>query len=1212
MQHLTLTFRDQPQGNLFGSLSHDSLKDLFGAAYSSSRQPLVLEIRPSSTFSSSSSSSYYISVFPYPSTSQSKHNKKRILEVDAAVAQSTFGGLQEKEDLIVTPIFSCVTAGQTFVEPASVDDSEVAEENATWIEMKMLQMVNVVFVGQKIPVSLPSGNGRVILKVTSIVTSSDNSNRNGQDDNNNNDDNQDEEVYDASTRMTTHKKEGFHAMMMPGSELIIATKRRTKEEEKKDTDETSKPPRKAGVLRIIPNHTSTTTTSADHGQQENETSTTIKMMTINSITASSYGWKDGQEIGILDLAFWADALTSTSSSSNQGQQQQQNPPELPSRRTILSDPSLLRKSARVKIQVVNNNNDTATNFTLQCNSSKLSKMFSESHLVKRANVPTCLFCWTIGGASSSTTVRSLEEILNSIERKKKKHALATISSGIPSSSLTSNSFLSSSSSSSSTSTPIRYASFEPPTMKELKEIHSEENLSYISHLLSMPASTTSDSSSSSSFVPSKILLSANRGCSKSAVALRSAIDSGRHVVVLECASLRADFAKKLPNAILECILCAPSCLILEDIENVVARERDLAGGPSAVAAPEASQQALSALEGLLFSTTSCSLDSHCLWYSSNKEEEGMIVASSNGTKQNQNNNAISIIATTPDKEMIHPRISRHESGPFGFSFHYRIQLPSLAARSKLIEQMVRRENFHSSSENCSSLFSELATETEHFSPGDMSLLFKQVHVMLQQQQKKSSSSSSSSTVNLFLETAIELVVNKQIIPLALSSVNFLNSSNNSSKKKKKDSSSSSGELSWGAVGGLKKARQILNECIVLPCRYPQIFDKLPLKSRSGVLLYGPSGCGKSYLVACLAAAENLNCIVVNGPEILDKYIGQSEAKIREVFERAQAASPCVLFLDEFDSIAPQRGNDNTGVTDRVVNQLLTYLDGVEARSKVYVVAASSRPDLIDVALLRPGRLDRHVLCGFPTKEERREILKAHVLNGLPNGEKVIQNIGGEEKLYEISDRHCENWTAADVAALVTSAGVAFSKRMTLQAENEHKERMLMTAKKNDNNNDDNNNDDDGGELFDRIEDRSGGNVIVSCKNSSASIVSSSVEAAEKLAKKYHLVSAKDRTNDGDSLLDFLDSKLSSNKNKKRKDKLQKASADSTNKKKEDDNKNVMMIEDFEEAVRNTRPSCSEKEFMRLTMLYEQFENRGKKSASDQQKQQQIDKRVTMA
>ncbi|GAX80046.1 hypothetical protein CEUSTIGMA_g7485.t1 [Chlamydomonas eustigma] len=185
---------------------------------------------------------------------------------------------------------------------------------------------------------------------------------------------------------------------------------------------------------------------------------------------------------------------------------------------------------------------------------------------------------------------------------------------------------------------------------------------------------------------------------------------------------------------------------------------------------------------------------------------------------------------------------------------------------------------------------------------------------------------------------------------------------------------------WQDVGGLSEARVALKEALELPFKHSALVASAPLRLRTGLLLYGPPGCGKTHLVSAAAAAMastvSMRFISVKGPELLNKYIGASEASVRDLFQRAAAAAPCLLFFDEFDAIAPPRGHDSTGVTDRVVNQLLTELDGVEGLRGVCVVAATSRPDMVDPALLRPGRLDRLVLCGVPEEEERLQILKA--------------------------------------------------------------------------------------------------------------------------------------------------------------------------------------------------------------------------------------------
>ena len=183
----------------------------------------------------------------------------------------------------------------------------------------------------------------------------------------------------------------------------------------------------------------------------------------------------------------------------------------------------------------------------------------------------------------------------------------------------------------------------------------------------------------------------------------------------------------------------------------------------------------------------------------------------------------------------------------------------------------------------------------------------------------------------------------------------------------------SSETQWKDIGGLEEVKRTLKETLEWPTKYPKLFENIPLRPRSGLLLFGPPGCGKSILASAVAKECGLNFISIKGPELLNKYIGASEQSVRDLFRRAEQAKPCILFFDEFESIAPRRGHDNTGVTDRVVNQLLTQLDGVEGLQGVYVLAATSRPDLIDPALLRPGRLDKALYCSIPSADERVEV-----------------------------------------------------------------------------------------------------------------------------------------------------------------------------------------------------------------------------------------------
>lgn len=229
----------------------------------------------------------------------------------------------------------------------------------------------------------------------------------------------------------------------------------------------------------------------------------------------------------------------------------------------------------------------------------------------------------------------------------------------------------------------------------------------------------------------------------------------------------------------------------------------------------------------------------------------------------------------------------------------------------------------------------------------------------------------------------------------------------------------SSSTTFDSIGGLQDTRRVLLETLQYPTTYAPIFAQCPLRLRSGLLLYGYPGCGKTLLASAVAGECGLNFISVKGPEILNKYIGASEKSVRDLFERAESAKPCVLFFDEFDSIAPKRGHDSTGVTDRVVNQMLTQMDGAEGLSGVYVLAATSRPDLIDPALLRPGRLDKSLLCDMPNLEDRFDILKALSKN-LTIASSILQGSNPHESLLEVASRTA-GYSGADLQAVVYNA-----------------------------------------------------------------------------------------------------------------------------------------------------------------------------------------------
>ena len=200
-------------------------------------------------------------------------------------------------------------------------------------------------------------------------------------------------------------------------------------------------------------------------------------------------------------------------------------------------------------------------------------------------------------------------------------------------------------------------------------------------------------------------------------------------------------------------------------------------------------------------------------------------------------------------------------------------------------------------------------------------------------------------------------------------------------------------IKWSDIGGLGNVKQELIEAVEWPLKHPESFKRLGVRPPRGILLFGAPGTGKTLLAKAVANESEANFILVKGPELLSKWVGESEKAVREVFKKARQVSPCIIFFDEIDAIAPRRGlSSDSHVSERVVNQLLTEIDGLEDLHDVVVIAATNRPDIVDTALLRPGRFDRMILTPTPEEQTRLEIFNVHA-EGMP--------IGIEQKLQAI-------------------------------------------------------------------------------------------------------------------------------------------------------------------------------------------------------------------
>lgn len=222
-------------------------------------------------------------------------------------------------------------------------------------------------------------------------------------------------------------------------------------------------------------------------------------------------------------------------------------------------------------------------------------------------------------------------------------------------------------------------------------------------------------------------------------------------------------------------------------------------------------------------------------------------------------------------------------------------------------------------------------------------------------------------------------------------------------------------VTWDDVGGLENVKRELQETVQYPVEHPEKFLKFGLQPSKGVLFYGPPGCGKTLLAKAIANECEANFISVKGPELLTMWFGESEANVRDIFDKARAAAPCVLFFDELDSIAKARGTSagDSGGSDRVLNQILTEMDGMNAKKNVFVIGATNRPDQIDPALLRPGRLDQLIYIPLPDEGSRHSILKATLRKSPVAGDVDLEYLAKATKgfsgadLTEICQRACK-------------------------------------------------------------------------------------------------------------------------------------------------------------------------------------------------------------
>ncbi|KAJ2389811.1 Ribosome biogenesis ATPase rix7, partial [Coemansia sp. RSA 2603] len=272
------------------------------------------------------------------------------------------------------------------------------------------------------------------------------------------------------------------------------------------------------------------------------------------------------------------------------------------------------------------------------------------------------------------------------------------------------------------------------------------------------------------------------------------------------------------------------------------------------------------------------------------------------------------------------------------------------------------------------------------------------------------------TISGFLARHPDPLTPEELAPLAITNDDFVLALQKVQPSAKREGFATVPGVTWDDIGALSKVRSELRMAVVEPIRRPEVFARVGITAPAGVLLWGPPGNGKTLLAKAIANESHTNFISVKGGELMSKYVGDSERAVRQVFARARASSPCVIFFDELDALCSRRSGEQSEASARVVNTLLTEIDGMESRKRVYVIAATNRPDIIDPAMLRPGRLDKLLYVELPTTPERTEILRT-LTKKTP--------LAADVDLATIAaDSRCEGLSGADLAGLIREASVA--------------------------------------------------------------------------------------------------------------------------------------------------------------------------------------------
>ncbi len=459
--------------------------------------------------------------------------------------------------------------------------------------------------------------------------------------------------------------------------------------------------------------------------------------------------------------------------------------------------------------------------------------------------------------------------------------------------------------------------------------------------------------------PKGVLLHGPPGCGKTLLAKAVANETGAHFLAINGPEIMSKFygesEARLREIFSEAEKNAPSIIFIDEIDSMAPKREEVTGEVER----RVVAQLLALMDGL--------------------KSRGDVI----------------VIAATNRPDAVDPALRR----PGRFDREIAIGVPDRRARREILQIHARNMPL---AEDIN--LDELAEITHGFSGADLAFLCKEA------------------AMHALRRFIPEIDLEKETIPgevlqkLKVTREDFIRSLREVQPSALREIYVESPEVHWSDIGDLEKAKQEIIEAVEWPLKHPDFFKEMGINPPRGILLYGPPGSGKTLLAKAVATESEANFIAVKGPEVLSKWVGESERAVREIFRKARQVSPCIVFFDEIDSIAPTRGMrlGDSGVTERVVNQLLTEMDGIVTMKNVVVLAATNRPDILDPALIRPGRFDRLIYVPPPDERGRLEIFKVHTRN-MPLAEDV--------NLEELA-RLTEGYTGADIESLCREAAMS--------------------------------------------------------------------------------------------------------------------------------------------------------------------------------------------